>query len=139
MKSRIVIALTAAAATGVVVGSAWAQTSLPEVTGVELRAVVEQDETDATVFRFSYRVDNAGGSLPVDTLSVDLRSDPTREAVSKDGLSDAPGAVLPSSQQYEQGFGPEGLAASAFLEYKSSVRRWIVRPGRVDSTTSKST
>lgn len=122
--------VTAGAAIGVAVGPVWAQPSLPEVTGVELRAVVEEYETDASVFRFSYRVDNSAGSLPVDTFSLDLRSDSSRKPVDKDGLSDAPGAVLPSSQQYEQSFGPEGLVASAFPNVPNAWHTGIDAAGR---------
>jgi hypothetical protein len=136
MRSRFVSTLTAAAAIGVPVGSAWAQPSLPEVTGVELRAVVEEDETDASVFRFSYRIANTAGSLPVDTFSLDLRSDPSREPVSKDGLADAPGAVLPSSQQYELGFGPEGLVASAFPSVPNAWLTGIDAQGRARWSTA---
>lgn len=128
--------VTAGAAIGVAVGPVWAQPSLPEVTGVELRAVVEEYETDASVSRFSYRVDNSAGSLPVDTFSLDLRSDSSREPVSKDGLNDAPGAVLPSSQQYEQGFGPEGLVASAFPSVPNAWLTGIDAKGRARWSTA---
>jgi hypothetical protein len=95
---------------------------LPKLSGVEVRATATRDDRSG-LFTYQYRLNYRGpGSLEVNGFSLDLRSDSSRQVLSAQGLVNS-ARVSPSTAQYVQALGPEGIVPAGFPVVPES---WIV-------------